>query len=108
REAAELRDRFLAPELYAITGQPEMLATWPAAKLLWLTRHSPKLAAAAARYVLIEDYLLAVLTGEWVTEGSLATSTCYWNFRTKRWWPEMLDAIGITDEQLPAIVEPGA
>jgi xylulokinase len=108
REAAELRSRFAAEELYAVTGQPEMLAAWPAAKLLWLTRNRPELAAAAERYVLIEDQLIAALTGEWVTEGSLATSTCYWNFRARTWWPEMLDAIGVPADRLPAIVEPGA
>jgi xylulokinase len=107
-EAAELRSRFPAEELYAVTGQPEMLAAWPAAKLLWLTRNRPELAAAAERYVLIEDQLIAELTGECVTEGSLATSTCYWNFRTKAWWPEMLEAVGVSADQLPAIVEPGA
>jgi xylulokinase len=107
-EAAELRSRFPPEELYEITGQPEMLAGWPAAKLLWVTRNRQELAATAARYVLIEDYLLAVLTGEWVTEGSLATSTCYWDFRAKTWWPPMLEAIGVDQAQLPAIVEPGS
>jgi sugar (pentulose or hexulose) kinase len=57
---------------------------------------------------LIEDYLLWRLTGEYVTEGSLATSTCYWDFRKKRWWSEMLDVIEVGEVQLPTLVEPGA
>lgn len=106
-EAAELSEAF-GDVLYDVTGQPEMLAAWPAAKILWLTRREPQLAARVARYLLIEDWLLFALTGEYVTEGSLATSTCYWNFRTKTWWPEMLDAIGIAVDQLPVIMEPGS
>lgn len=108
RESAELAERFPANELYARTGQPEMLSAWPAAKLLWIGRNEPDVAAHTARYLLIEDYLLHRMTGEYVTEGSLATSTCYWDFRTKVWWPEMLDAIGVATDQLPALVEPGA
>ncbi len=107
-EADELTARFGTETIYAVTGQPEMLATWPAAKLLWLARHEPAIAAATARHLLIEDWLLFRLTGEYVTEGSLATSTCYWDFRTKRWWPEMLDAIEVSADQLPTVLEPGA
>ncbi|WP_030599501.1 xylulokinase [Streptomyces fulvoviolaceus] len=107
-ESAELADRFPAAELYERTGQPEMLATWPAAKLLWLGRHEPEIAERTARYLLIEDYLLARMTGEYVTEGSLATSTCYWDLGTKTWWPAMLDALGVDADRLPAVVEPGA
>ncbi|WP_051845283.1 xylulokinase [Streptomyces sp. NRRL S-813] len=107
-ESAHLAQRFSSKDLYETTGQPQMLAAWPAAKILWLTRHEPRTAERTHRYLLIEDYVLARLTGEYVTEGSLATSTCYWNFRTKKWWPEMLEAIGISQSQLPDIVEPGA
>ncbi|RFU39814.1 hypothetical protein DZF91_20440 [Actinomadura logoneensis] len=108
KESAELAERFRAAELYARTGQPEMLATWPAAKLLWMGRHQPDIARRTARYLLIEDYLLARMTGEYVTEASLATSTCYWDLGTKTWWPAMLDALGVDTGQLPAVVEPGA
>jgi sugar (pentulose or hexulose) kinase len=107
-ESAELAARFSAGELYARTGQPQMLAAWPAAKLLWIRRHQPDVADRTCRYLLIEDYLLARLTGEYVTEGSLATSTCYWDIGTKDWWHEMLDAIGVRRDQLPTVVEPGA
>ncbi|HXE46289.1 MAG TPA: FGGY family carbohydrate kinase [Conexibacter sp.] len=106
-EAAELASAFDRERLYDVTGQPEMLAAWPAAKILWLARHEPQVAQQSPTYLLLEDYFLLRLTGERVTEGSLATSTCYWNFRTKRWWPEMLDAIGIDEQQLPSLVEPG-
>jgi sugar (pentulose or hexulose) kinase len=107
-ESAELAERFPADELYARTGQPEMLAAWPAAKLLWITRHQPQVAERTAYYLLIEDYLLLRLTGEIVTEGSLATSTCYWDIDAKTWWPAMLEAIGVRRDQLPTVVEPGS
>jgi sugar (pentulose or hexulose) kinase len=106
-ESDELANAFDRREFYEITGQPQMLATWPAAKWGWLNRHEPHIFRAAKRLSLLADYVILRMTGEFVTDGSLATSTCYWNFRTKQWWPEMLDALEITPEKLPTIVEPG-
>ena len=106
-EATELQKRFGA-EILARTGQPSMMATWPAAKLFWLTRHEPEIAERTARYLLLEDWLIWRLTGEYVSEGSLLTSTCYWNPATKTYWQEMLDTIGVSRSQLPDIAEPGA
>jgi sugar (pentulose or hexulose) kinase len=83
--AEELGEAFDAKVLYEVTGQPEMLAIWLAAKILWLNRHDPSSAERTDRYLLIEDWLIHRLTGEFVTEGSLATSTCYWDIRTKDW-----------------------
>ena len=108
RESAELDDRFGQQLTYEITGQPGMLPTWPAAKILWLARNEPETFARTSQFLLLEDYFLARLTGEAACEGSLITSTCYWDFRSKQWWPEMLDALGVDAGQLPPIVEPGA
>ncbi len=107
QEAEELAERFDARQFYEATGQPSMLPTWPAAKVLWLARHEPRTFELTAQFLLIEDYFLWRLTGEYASECSVLTSTCYWNFRTKRWWPEMLEAIGIDESRLPAVIEPG-
>jgi sugar (pentulose or hexulose) kinase len=107
-EAIELDLHLGVERIYEVTGQPEMLAAWPAAKLRWLNANEPQTVSATHKYLLIEDYLLWRLTGEYVTEGSLATSTCYWDFRNKRWWPEMLELIEVDEAQLPTLVEPGS
>lgn len=107
-ESAELDDKFGQQLTYEITGQPGMLPTWPAAKVLWLARHEPEIFERAEQFLLVEDYFIARLTGRAVCEGSLVTSTCYWDFRSKRWWPQMLRAIGLDASRLPPLVEPGA
>jgi len=106
-ESSELDSHFSPEVVYGVTGQPGMLPTWPAAKILWLAHHEPKLFAGVHKFLLLEDYFIARLTGHYVCEGSMVTSTCYWDFRQKRWWPEMLDALGVAEDQLPALVEPG-
>lgn len=106
-EAAELEERFGSGPIYEVTGQPRMLPTWPAAKVLWLARHQPARSQNTRWFMLLEDWFLFRLTGEVVCEGSLVTSTCFWNFRTKVWWGEMLAAIGTDAAHLPNLVEPG-
>lgn len=106
-EAEELGGRFGHRAAYEITGQVKLVPTWPAAKVLWLRRHEPDVVARTAKFLLIEDYFLHRLAGEYVCEGSLVTSTCYWDFQTRQWWPEMLDALEIRPDHLPRLAESG-
>ncbi|MFN8192686.1 MAG: FGGY family carbohydrate kinase [Nocardioidaceae bacterium] len=106
-ESDELAGRFPEQHLYEVTGQPSMMPTWPAAKVLWIARHEPDVFERTDKFLLIEDFFLGRMTGEAVAEGSLLTSTCYWDFRTRAYWPEMLSVLGIDEDRLPPIVEPG-
>lgn len=106
-EAEELRGRFGDELCYQITGQVSFESCWPASKVLWVRRHEPEVFQRTARVLLIEDYLIARMTGRYVSEGSLLTSTEYWDIRTKRYWPEMLEAIGLTEAMLPEVLESG-
>jgi sugar (pentulose or hexulose) kinase len=106
-EADELGERFGHRHAYEITGQVKLVPTWPASKVLWLRRNEPQLFERIHKVLLIEDYFLHRLTGEYVCEGSLVTSTCYWNFRTKQWWPQMLEVLGVAANQLPRYSESG-
>ncbi len=106
-EAADLASEFGDEAAYRITGQVSFVPTWPAAKILWLRRHEPDAFARTSRFLLIEDWFIARLTGRYVCEGSLVTSTMYWNLLTRRWWPEMLAYLGVDEGRLPEIREPG-
>lgn len=106
-EADELAAEFGNEAAYRVTGQVSFVPTWPASKLLWLRRHEPDTFARAAWFLLIEDWFIARLTGRFVCEGSLVTSTMYWDLTTRRWWPEMLSFLDIDDARLPEIRESG-
>jgi sugar (pentulose or hexulose) kinase len=107
KESEMLGDTFGHRHAYEITGQVKLVPTWPASKILWIKNHEPQIFEKTAKFLLIEDYFLYLLTGEYVTEGSLVTSTCYWNFRTRGWWSEMLEKLGISEKQLPQYRESG-
>lgn len=106
-EARELETEFGLDLIHRTTGQVSMVPTWPAPKILWLRRHEPEIFRHAHKFLLLEDFFIHRLTGRYVCEGSLISSTMYWNFTSKGWWTEMLDVLGITEDQLPEIMESG-
>ena len=106
-QAEELRSKFGDELCYQVTGQVSFEACWPAAKLLWVKQHEPELFARVRHILLLEDYVIYQLTGKFVAEGSLLTSTEYWDIRTKKYWPEMLAYLGIDESFLPEIRESG-
>lgn len=106
-EASILNKEFPASTTYEITGQVSIVPTWPAAKLLWLKNHSPEIFEKAHKFLLLEDYFIFRLTGKYVAEGSLLSSTVYWDIRTRKWWTDMLDRLGVEESRLPEIRESG-
>jgi len=106
-QARRLDELFDRREIYRVTGQTEIVPTWPATKILWLRDNEPEVFAAAAKFLLLEDYLLGKLTGEFVEEHSLASSTTYFDIQRLDWWAPMLEAIGIDEDRLPRLLAPG-
>ncbi|MGI6118231.1 MAG: xylulokinase [Bilifractor sp.] len=106
-QAEEMRRRFGDETCYEITGQVSFEANWPAAKILWVRENDPERFQKTRHILLLEDYIIYLLTGKFVSEGSLLTSTEYWDIRTKKYWKEMLDFIGISEAVLPEIHESG-
>ena len=43
KQADEIKARFGTEKVYNVTGQPEITATWPAAKLLWIKEMKPEI-----------------------------------------------------------------
>ncbi len=106
-EAEMIEAHFGRKKVYEITGQPEITATWPACKLLWVKRHEPEVFEKTKKIFLLEDYLLYALTGKFVTEKTLQSSTIYFDIKENCYWQEMLDFIGVAEEQLPALMDSG-
>lgn len=106
-QADKLREKFGNELCYQITGQLSFEPCWPAAKLLWVKENEPDVFSATRHFLLLEDYIIHLLTGRFVAEGSLLTSTLYWNIKTKKYWKEILDFIGVEESYLPEIMESG-
>ncbi|MBE6580958.1 MAG: hypothetical protein E7650_04990 [Ruminococcaceae bacterium] len=102
-EAELIAQHFGHRRVYEVTGQPEITATWPACKLLWVKRHEPEIFAKVKRVFLLEDWILFKMTGKFVSEKTLQSSTIYFDIHKAAWWQEMLDFIGVTKDMLPTL-----
>ncbi len=107
-EADKTQTRFGTRRVYEVTGQPEITATWPASKLIWVRENRPEVFGKIKKVFLLEDWILYRLTGNFVTEPTMQSSTIYYDIHNGGWWDEMLDFIGIGKEVLPTVVKSAA
>jgi xylulokinase len=105
-ECAVLSERFSPEQCEEVTGQLAVLPTWPATKILWLKHNRPEIYENAATYMLLKDYVVYYFTGVKKADMSIATFSFYFDIYNKTYWQEMLDAIGVREEQLPELCEP--
>ncbi len=104
-EAELIKAKFGTKRVYEVTGQPEITATWPASKILWFKRNRPELFSRCEKIFMLEDWILYRLTGNFVTEPTIQSSTIYYDITNGEWWDEMLDFIGISSSQLPELCD---
>ncbi len=107
REAKLIEAHFGRKRIYEVTGQPEVTATWPACKLLWVKNNEPEVWSRVKKIFLLEDYILYKLTGKFVTEKTLQSSTIYFDIHTSDWWDEMLRFIEVSRSMLPTLCSSG-
>src|ERR1700694_325840 len=107
-EARELAERLDARAVYAATGVPSVVPTWPACNLLWWKRHDPDLFRRAAHFLLVEEFLLHRLTGRFVTEAGVQSTSLLYDIVHHTLWEPVLDLIGLSGSRLGELVTPGA
>jgi xylulokinase len=107
-QAREIAEAFDPVTAFAITGEPEPVATWPATKLRWLAAHRPQVLADTRRVLMIKDYVLLRLTGVAVGEETTRGFTYLYDVPARSYWGEMVEFCGIRLEMLPETVPAGA
>ena len=73
-----------------------------------LRRNGSSALAAASKILFVPDALAYMLTGQMVTEYTIATTAQIVNARTRRLEPEILKQVGLTPDHFGRFVEPGA
>jgi len=80
-------------------------AGFTAPKLLWMRSHEPENFAKISKIMLPKDYIVYKLTGIHATDVSDASGMLLMDVEHKRWSAEMLDICGISEKQMPVILE---
>ncbi|MGC8717765.1 MAG: xylulokinase [bacterium] len=105
-EESEIIGREIPIELwYRTTGLSEVSPMWPICKILWIKRNEPDIFGKTSKFLVLKDYLIWKLTGEFVTDPSVSSSTGYLSIVKRDWWDDALNILGIGHEKLPSIME---
>lgn len=76
-----------------------------APKLVWVAKNEPEIFAKVAKVLLPKDYLRLWLTGEHISEMSDSAGTSWLDTGARKWSSELLSATGLTESQMPSLVE---
>jgi xylulokinase len=106
-EADELIQTIGSQRVLEISGQPEIGPIWPVTRYRWLSRHEPETVRRTAKYLLPEDYLLYRLSGEFVGEQTLWSSSLVYDIRGKSLSAEMVEFGRVAEDKFPRILPPG-
>jgi len=99
-------DKYMAAEkLYAINGVNKNSFN-TINKLIWFKENRPELLEKMDKYLFISSIFLHKLTGEFVTEASMAGTSMLTNCHTRQFSEDIFQAIGI-ENKFPKMVEAG-
>jgi len=108
KEAGAVEKQFGRETIYKTTGQPAVGPIWPAVKFLWIKNNQPDVFKATHKFLMAEDYLIHRLSGRYVSEFSVYSSSLVLDINKRALWSDMLDFIGISAEQFPELRESGS
>lgn len=92
--------------IYRITGHRSN-STYTLPKLIWTYKHLSDRMARVEKILPITSFITYHLTGETVSDPSLAARTMMLDIKKLRWSEELLDEAGISEKMLPGIVDIG-
>ena len=106
-QAKEIAEKIGAAEISRKTGCTATALYYPA-RIKWLRENRPEIFRKAKKFVSIKDAVVHRLTGKWVTDKSHASSNGLLDIHRLGWEEDLLEAIGISPDQLPQLVDSDA
>lgn len=104
-EAGELVRSGQAQEIYERAG--DWVAITAPARFLWIARHQPEVFAAIAHVGMLGDWILTKLSGEFVTDPSLGSSSGMFELADRDWSDRVLELCGLDRSLFPPVAEAG-
>jgi xylulokinase/glycerol kinase len=109
KRTASICEEFSEKEeyVYKITGS-KISPIFTAPKMTWLKRNLPDIYNNTYKLVTIHDYVLFLLTGDFITDHSIASRSLLFNIETLQWDDNLVKLFEVDSSKLCKIVEPGS
>lgn len=104
-EAAELVESGAAQDIYEHSG--DWVSITAPARFLWIARHEPDIFAAVAHVGMLGDWILTRLSGEFVTDPSLGSSSGMFELAQRNWSERIIEFCGLDRAVFPEVTDPG-
>jgi len=101
-ETARLEKELGTRRVFTLTGK-RINAAYSLPKILWLRENEPEVYQKTWKFLMPMDFLVGKLTGECVTDHTMASGTLLYDIKNACWSREMLSHCGIDEEKLPAL-----
>jgi len=101
-EAQAIIDGVGMERTYRITGH-RASSSYSGAKILWVRHHQPDIFAQTHKFLHAKDFIVARLTGNFVTDYSDASGMNLYDLRAGDWSDLILDAVGLDRALLPEL-----
>jgi len=105
KQAGELVRSGAAQEIYDHAG--DWVAITAPARFRWIAENEPDIFASIAHVGMLGDWILTKLTGEFVTDPSLGSSSGMFELADRDWSERVLELCGLDRSVFPPVVEPG-
>lgn len=94
-------------EAYTLTGK-RVLSAYSLPKIIWIKNHEPEIWSRTHKLLMPLDFLTARLTGEVVTDPSMASGTLLYDIHNGVWHDGVLETFGIPKSMLAEIRPAGS
>jgi gluconokinase len=99
QQVAQLNKSGLSASIYQHTGTP-IHPMSPLMKIAWLQQNQQPHSAEIDKYISLKEYVIKQLTGEYIVDHSIASSTGLFDIHRLKWHTDALDFAGIKPSQL--------
>jgi autoinducer-2 kinase len=105
QEATELVRSGSAQDIYEHSG--DWVSITAPARFQWIARHEPELFASIAHVGMLGDWILTKLSGEFVTDPSLGSSSGMFELAQRNWSDRIIELCGLDRAVFPEVTDPG-
>lgn len=106
QQLIEIEKKISFREMFTLTGK-RMDSAYTLPKILWLKEHRPEIFQKAHKFLMPMDFLIGKLTGNPVTDHSMASGTLMYDIKRSCWSDSVLDMFDIPKQKLPEILRSG-
>lgn len=105
KEAAWMIKKGTAEKIFFEGGDWVSITAPP--RLLWIKNNSPEVFKTIAHLGMISDWILYRLSGRYVTDPSIGSSSAMFNLKRRDWSPEVAELCGLRTDVFPEVIESG-